>query len=343
MSRAPAVDLYSDTLTRPTAAMRDAMAAAEVGDEQLGEDPSVNRLCADVAARLGQEAALFLPTGTMCNLVAVATLTRHGDAVIADAMSHIARSEAGGAAAVSGVMCDLLDGPRGQYTTEQLRPALAPGTVHRPHPSLVCIEQTHNFGGGTVWDIDHYRAVVDLAHQSGVAVHVDGARLYNAVVASGVDATEWGGIVDSVWIDFTKGLGAPIGAALAGSAEFIQRARVLKQRFGGAMRQAGVAAAGCSHALDHHVDRLADDHANAARLADGLEAAGHVVQRPVETNMVWIDPSPTGRGAAELAGRFLEDGVRLSVVGERLRAVTHLDVTADQIDVAVSVAAGLRR
>ncbi len=330
-------DLYSDTQTRPTAAMRAAMADAEVGDEQQGTDPTVARLCETVAARLGQEAALFLPSGTMCNLVAVAAHTRPGDAIVLDRQGHIARSETGGAAAVNGVITDLVDGTRGLFGPEQLVEALQAGSVYRPHATLLCLEQTHNFGGGTVWPLEQYRAVVAAARDRRVAVHVDGARLYNAVVSSGVDAVEWGRPVDSIWIDFTKGLGAPIGAVLAGSRAFVERARPFKHRFGGAMRQAGIAAAGCLYALDHHVDRLAEDHANARRLAEGLVALGVAVETPIDSNIVWFTPPATiepSRWCAELATR----GVRMVAMGSRVRAVTHLDVDAAGIEVALAAA-----
>ncbi|MCY3785486.1 MAG: threonine aldolase family protein [bacterium] len=340
MPRPPAVDLYSDTQTRPTAAMRRAMADAEVGDEQQGTDPTVNRLCARTAEMLGQEAGLFLPTGTMCNLVAVAAHTSPGDAIVASADSHIVRSETGGAAAYSGVITDLLPADRGRFGPEAAAEALAPGHVYRPWPRLVCLEQTHNFGGGTVWPLGQYRAVAEAAHEAGVPVHTDGARLFNATVASGTDPEVWGEPVESIWIDFTKGLGAPIGAVLVGGRDFIQAARMHKHRCGGAMRQAGIAAAGCLHALDHHIERLADDHANAARLAEGLAALGLGTEE-VETNMVWIEVAPTGSGAAEFLERLAARDVRMSRVEERVRAVTHLDVAAADIETAIAAVAAV--
>lgn len=324
------VDLYSDTQTRPSAGMRRAMADAEVGDEQQRRDPTVNRLCEEVAGRLGQEAAVFLPSGTMCNAVAVATHTSPGDAIVLERLGHIARSETGGAAVLSGVMFDYVDGDRGVFTAAQLAEVMPPGNLYRPGVSLVCLEQTHNFGGGTVWPVDAWESVVAEAHQRGARVHVDGARLYNAVVASGVPADGWGRGVDSIWIDFTKGLGAPIGAVLAGPADFIEAAWVWKHRLGGAMRQAGIAAAGCLYALEHHVDRLADDHANARRLAEGLTARGVAVEE-VATNMCWIHPASVGRTATELSAELRRHGVRVSEVGDRVRAVTHLDVSSDDI------------
>ena len=334
----PVVDLYSDTQTRPTAAMREAMLSAEVGDEQQRADPTVNRLCERVAAELGQEAALLLPTGTMCNLVAVAVHTSPGDAVVMDRLGHILRSETGGSAVVSSVATDLVDGDRGIFTAAQLAPTLEPGNQYRPPPRLVCLEQTHNFGGGTVWPLDSWREVAELSHARGVPVHADGARLYNAVVATGIPAATWGAAVDSIWIDFTKGLGAPLGAVLAGPTTFIEAAWMWKHRLGGAMRQAGMNAAACLYALDHHVDRLADDHHNARVLGAGLAELGLHVE-PVVTNMVWIHPAPSGQSAAGFAAGLADHGVRVSTVGDRVRAVTHLDITAEDVQTALRAAA----
>ncbi|MCY4629795.1 MAG: threonine aldolase family protein [bacterium] len=340
MPRPPAVDLYSDTQTKPTAAMRRAIADAEVGDEQQGTDPTVSRLCARVAEMLGHEAGLFLPTGTMCNLVAVAAHTSPGDAIVTSLDSHIVRSETGGAAAYSGVITDLLAGDRGRFGPEATAEALAPGHVYRPWPRLVCLEQTHNFGGGTVWPLAQYRAVADVAHRHDVPVHTDGARLFNATVASGTDPSDWGEPVESIWVDFTKGLGAPIGAVLVGGRDFIEAVRTHKHRCGGAMRQAGIAAAGCLYALDHHVERLADDHANAARLAEGLAALG-LDTEDTETNMVWIDVSSTGLSAADFLERLEARDVRMSRVEERVRAVTHLDVSAGGVEIAITAVAAV--
>jgi threonine aldolase len=328
------IDLSSDTQTRPTVGMRAAIAAAEVGDEQQRSDPTVSALCERVAALLGQEAAVMLPSGLMCNLVAIATHTSPGDLVLVDRAAHIARAEAGGSALVSGVQFEVVDGERGVFGPEVVAAAHAEPSNYWPQLGLVALEQTHNFGGGSLWPLDGYDAVVAAAHERDVPVHVDGARLMNAVVASGIDAARWGGGVDSVWIDFTKGLGAPLGAVLAGSHEFIERAWRFKHRFGGAMRQAGMMAAGCLYALDHHVERLADDHANLARLRDGLVALGLDVT-PADTNIVFIDPRSVGREAAELQSALAGRSVRVSVVSGRLRALTHLDVDTDGIDRAV--------
>lgn len=331
------IDLSSDTATRPTPAMRQAIATAEVGDEQRGEDPTVNELQRLVAELLGHEAALFAVTGTMCNRLGVAALTRPGESVVIERDAHLLRYESGGPALMSGVVLEQIPGDRGTFTAEQLDAVLTPGSVHIPATTLVALEQTHNLAGGAVWPIDRYRSVVDLAHARAAKVHVDGARLLNAVIASGVPADTWGGMVDSVWIDFTKGLGAPIGAVIAGPASFIARCRRFKHLFGGAMRQAGIAAAGCLHALDHHVERLADDHANAARLAQGLSAGGIVVETP-DTNMLYFDP-PEGWSGDAFESALEARGVRMGPAGGRVRAVTHLDVSAADVETAVGVIA----
>lgn len=333
------IDLSSDTATRPTAAMRQAISSAEVGDEQRGEDPTVNELQRRAADLLGQEAALFAVTGTMCNRLGVASLTRPGDSVVIERDAHLLRYESGGPALMSGVVLEQISGKRGTFTAEQLDSVLTPGSVHIPATTLVALEQTHNLAGGAIWPLEGYRSVVDLAHARAVKVHVDGARLLNAVVASGVSADTWGGMVDSVWIDFTKGLGAPIGAVIAGPASFIARCRRFKHLFGGAMRQAGIAAAGCLHALDHHVDRLAEDHTNAARLASGLANTGIAVEAP-DTNMVYFDP-PDGWTVEGFEVALEAHGVRMGPAGGRVRAVTHLDVSATDVETALDVIAGL--
>ena len=328
------INLFSDTQTRPTHAMRAAMAAAEVGDEQRKADPTVNRLQDRMAEMLGMDRALFLPTGTMCNLVAVGAHTRPGDSIVVEHSGHVLRSETSGAAAVNGCVIETLRGDRGTFTPEQLLQVVTPGNQYVPPTRLVCLEQTHNFAGGTVWPLDRYTAVAAAAHDAGVAVHTDGARLMNAVVASGVAADAWAAPVDTIWIDFTKGLGAPTGAVLAGPADVMEQAWLLKHRFGGAMRQAGIVAAGCLHALDHHIERLADDHANARRIADALTAMGFGVTEP-DTNLVFVDPRPVGWDAAAFAGALADRGVEISVIGVRNRFCTHLDVTADDVEVAL--------
>ncbi|MFK7954588.1 MAG: low specificity L-threonine aldolase [Lysobacterales bacterium] len=336
------IPLVSDTESKPTAAMREAIATARVGDEQKGEDPTVNELLARVAEMLGKPAALWLPGGTMCNMIAIKVHTQPGDVVFAEAMAHILRAESGGAALTSGIMLEPIASDRGIYSADQLIQAIA-RVQATPEPyaaplGMVCVEQTHNFGGGSVWTEDELAEVKELAHQRGMPVHMDGARLLNAAIASGRPASVFAQQVDSVWIDFTKGLGAPIGAVLAGSVDFIARARRYKQAFGGAMRQAGIAAAGCLHALDHHVQRLAEDHKNATALARGLAGLDGVsVRNPQpESNMVFFSLSPAGPSHEQLIGQMAERGVALGDAGDAIRAVTHLDVHDQHIDVALT-------
>jgi threonine aldolase len=333
------VDLSSDTATRPTPAMRRAIAEAEVGDEQRREDPTVNRLEALVAETLGTESAIFLATGTLCNNIAIAAHTRRGDAVLAERGSHIIRFEAAGSAMHAGVLVDQIDGNAGTFTATQLGGAFSAGSLYFPPTRLVCLEQTHNLAGGTIWPLQQWQDVCATAHRLGAAVHVDGARLFNASMATGVPAKTWAASVDSIWVDFTKGLGAPIGAVLAGTTAFVEEARRVKHQFGAALRQAGIAAGGCLYALDHHVERLVEDHVSAARLASGLAELGCRLDPPPQTNIIYFDPAPTGVGAAEFCAGLLERGVRMGVVGTRVRAVTHLDVSAAGIETALQVAA----
>ncbi len=335
------IDLYSDTGTRPTAAMRRAIAEAEVGDEQKGEDPTVNRLQAMVAELLGKEAALFLPSGTMCNAIAIKVHTRPGETIIADRQAHLFASEQGGPAFHSGVLVKPLDGERGIFTPEQVTEVVSPGSWYVSKTSLLCVEQTHNFGGGTIWPLAALQAVTEVAHAHGLATHLDGARLLNATVASGIAASEYAAPFDSAWLDLSKGLGAPVGGVLAGSAAFIREARRYKHLFGGAMRQAGIIAAAGVYALEHHVARLAEDHENARRLAAGLgDIPGVVVENPEpETNIIFFDIANTGVGVQDFLKRILERGVRMGAPGAgRLRAVTHLDATEADIDAALAVA-----
>jgi threonine aldolase len=326
------VNLYSDTQTRPTAGMRRAMAEAEVGDEQRFEDPTVNALCARVAELLGKEAAVFLPSGTMCNEIAFRLHIRPGgDEAILHRTAHPIVAEAGGPAAFAGAVLHPLDSPDGTFTGDDVRAALRPPSRYEPRSRLVSVEQTVNMAGGRVWPLARLRGVVEAAQEAGLRLHMDGARLMNAVVEAGVPAAEYARGFDTVWVDFTKGLGAPVGACLAGSAELIDEAWRYKQMIGGAMRQAGIVAAGALYALDHHVERLAEDHANARRLAAGLEG---LEVDDVETNMVFfaVDDAPGFVAALERAG------VRMGATGpRRVRAVTHLDVSAGDIDRAIDV------
>jgi threonine aldolase len=326
------INLYSDTQTRPTPAMRQAMLRAEVGDEQAGTDPSVTALCERMAALLGKEAAVFLPSGTMCNVVAILTHCRSGEEVIAHQTAHILTSEGGAHAAFSGVQIQPLPGPRGMFTAEQVRAAIRPRTRYAPPQRLLEVEQTANIGGGTVWPLAQLNEVAAVARGEGWGTHMDGARLMNACVAAGIPAHEMAASFDSVWVDFTKGLGAPLGAVLAGSAEFIGAAWRWKQRLGGSMRQAGICAAACLHALDHHVDRLADDHRNAKAIARGLRQMPGVAVEEPDTNLVFFDTTGAGLPPTELIGRLRREGVSLSLLGGRVRACTHLDVTETMIE-----------
>lgn len=331
------INLYSDTQTKPTAAMKDVMMAAEVGDEQHGSDPTVRALCEKSAALLGKEAAVFLPSGTMCNVIAILVHCEKGQEVIAHETSHILTSEGGTHAALAGVQINTLKGPAGTFDGDTLREAFRARSRHAPEQRLLSLEQTANIGGGTVWPMSQLSEVIAIAREQDLAVHVDGARLMNAVVASNNSAKAYGDLVDSIWIDFTKGLGAPLGAVLAGDADFIDQAWRWKQRLGGAMRQAGICAAGCIYSLDHHVERLAEDHANARHLAELLgKIEGITVDQP-HTNLVYFDPTNAGVSAVELVRRVRGEGLLLSVLGGRIRACTHLDVDKGMIDDAVAI------
>ena len=332
------INLYSDTQTRPSRAMKQAMLDAEMGDEQGGSDPSVWALCDRAAAMLGKEAAMFLPSGTMCNQVAIATHCRPGDEILAHEDAHIQSSEAGGPGAISGVLIRGLPGERGIFDAATLEEAIRPISRYSPPQTLVEVEQTANKGGGACWTVDGLNAVAAVAHRHGMQVHMDGARLMNAAVALGVPAPELTAGCDTVWLDFTKGLGAPLGAVLAGSKAFIGEAWRWKQRLGGSMRQGGMNAAACSYALEHNIDRLAEDHANAAALARGMaQIEGITVETP-ETNLVFFDTRGTGMTVAEFAAKLRPLGVLLSGPDTyRGRACLHLDVSAAQVEEAVAL------
>ncbi|MDB5366996.1 MAG: threonine aldolase [Rhodospirillales bacterium] len=325
------IDLYSDTQTRPSAAMRAAMATAEVGDEQRGEDPTINALCARVAKLLGQEDAVFLPSGTMANQISLLVHCRPGDEVLADRSSHILNSEGGAPAALAGAQITPLPGARGIFSAADVRAAMREPSRYSPVTRVVSFENTANFGGGTVWPLDVFGDAVAAARDGGCAVHLDGARLLNAAVEAGQPASAWAGQCDSAWIDFSKGLGCPVGAALAGSRDFIAAAWRWKQRMGGAMRQAGILGAAALYALDHNVERLADDHRAARALADGL-AALPGIRVEAATNIVFFDVAQTGFDAPSFAARLLARGVRVAAFSaERCRAVTHHDVAFDDM------------
>lgn len=330
------INLFSDTQTKPSAAMREAMMRAEVGDEQRGEDPAVSELCERMAALLGKEAAVFLPSGTMCNVVATLTHCRPGDEILAHETAHILTAEGGAHAALGGFQITTLRGDGGQFSADALRAAMRPKNRYSPNQRLVEVEQTANIGGGTVWPKAALAEISRIAKEHGLATHMDGARLMNACVAASVSARDFASGWDSVWLDFTKGLGAPIGAVLAGSREFIDEAWRWKQRLGGAMRQAGVAAAGCLYALDHNVERLADDHANARALAHGLRQIPGVAVEDPPTNLVFFDAREAGTASASLVAALETRGIIVSQFGERIRACTHLDVTAAMIEETIA-------
>src|SRR6476620_8113563 len=326
------INLLSDTQTRPTPGMREAMARAEVGDEQIGDDPTVNLLCERVAGLLGKESAVFMPSGTMCNVAATLSWCRPGDEILAHETAHIIAREGGAHAALGGFQITPLKGADGQFSPETFRAALHPRSRYQPPQTVVSVEQTANIGGGTIWNKAALDQVAKIAKSNGMATHMDGARLLNACVATGISARDMAAGWDSAWIDFSKGLGAPVGAAIAGSREFIDEVWRWKQRLGGSMRQAGVCAAACTYALDHHVDRLADDHANARALARGLSQINGVdVQQP-ETNLVFFNPDGAGVGGEQMVAELRRRGVLLAMMDGRIRACTHLDVTAAMIE-----------
>jgi len=332
------IDLFSDTKTKPSDAMRRVMANAEVGDERAGEDPSVNALIDRCVALLGKEAAVYLPSGTMCNEIALAVHCRPGEEVICDATSHIIGFEGGGPAALAGVMLNPVAGVRGIYSADQLREKIRPDRPYAPRQRLVEVEQTANLGGGAIWPLSILREVSAAAHAAGLLTHMDGARLLNACVASGISAAEYARDFDSVWIDFSKGLGAPGGAILAGTRTFVDEANRWKMRVGGAMRQSGIIAAACLYALDNNVARLADDHANAKRLADGVARIDglRIDAGSVETNLVYFDVIDSRFDAEKVCAALFTRGVRMSQMGPHtVRAVTHLDVDTDGIDIAL--------
>jgi threonine aldolase len=335
------IDLRSDTQTRPSAEMRAAIAAAEVGDEQKREDPTVNELERRAAELLGQEQAVYVPTATMANEIALRTLGRPGDEVVAEENSHIFIAELGGPAVHAGLMTRQLRCEAGRFTPEQLRETVRrTDGSHVPPTRIVSVENTHNASGGRVWPLEEIDAVVATARELDLRLHLDGARIMNASVASGVPSAEIGKRFDTVTLCLSKGLGCPLGALVAGSAELMAEARRLKHLFGGAMRQAGIVAAAGVYALEHNVERLADDHARARRLAEGLVAAGVPVDlEQVETNFVQVDVGPLGLTPEDALARLAEQGVGLSMTmhATRVRAVTHLDVSDEDIERATEL------
>lgn len=340
------IDLYSDTQSKPTPDMRKAMAEAEVGDEQQGTDPTVTRLCEMTADLLGKKAAVFLPSGTMCNQISVAVHCRPGDEIIADRTAHIVNTEGGGLAVFAGAMSRVVDGDRGVYTGEQLAASVRRARRHTPKPRMAVIEQTSNSAGGTIWPLQSVKEVAAVAKEKGLILHMDGARLLNAVVETGVSARDFAEPFDTLWLDLSKGLGCPIGAVLAGDDEFIEQAWQWKQRMGGAMRQAGIVAAAGVYALEHHVDRMGEDHENARYFAELLgNIPGISVEDGIATNMVFFSVEGTGLTAEAFRDRLIDAaGIRIGANDVyRMRAVTHLDVTRADIERAAAAVRDLAR
>jgi threonine aldolase len=334
------IDLRSDTVTKPSPAMRDAMATAEVGDDVFGEDPTINRL-QEVAARLlGKEAALFVPSGTMANQLSVRLHTQPGDEIIVEAGAHVVRYESGAAAGLSGVQTCWLTGTRGILEPEQVEAAIRPPEYHNPSTTLICLENTHNRGGGTIYPLDKIAAIRKVAEAKRIAMHLDGARLFNAVVATGIPAAEYARHFETVSFCLSKGLGAPVGSLICADATRIVKLRRLRKMFGGGMRQAGILAAAGLYALDSNIARLAEDHVHAKRLAATLAGLPGLRINPahVETNIVVFDISETGRTAEEVLALLKVEGLLLVPFSPTtLRAVTHLDVSSGQIDQACAI------
>ena len=331
----PTIDLRSDTVTKPTDAIRRAMAAAEVGDDVMNEDPTVRRLEERTAELLGKEAALFTPSGTMANQLAIGVHTRPGDELICDSTAHVYLWEGGGIARLWGVTPRPVEPRRELLSIDDVRGTVRPDDMHYAQTRLICLENTHNRRGGRVHPIPGVAELAGWARAHHLRMHLDGARLMNAVVASGIAADEWARYFDTVAICFSKGLGAPVGSALAGPADFIEEARRRRKVLGGGMRQAGVVAAGALYALENHVDRLAEDHDHAQILAQAVEETPGLALEsgPVETNLVWISVDPKLGTAREVADRLKAEGVLVSALGPQvLRAVTHLDVDRAAVD-----------
>ena len=337
------IDLRSDTVTKPSNAMRQAMANAEVGDDVFGEDPSVNRLQEMAAQLLGKEAALFVPSGTMANQIAIKVHTQPGDEIVMERTSHPFNSESGGLAVLSGVQVNLLDGERGVLSADQIVPVIRTGEdVHHAPTRLICLENTHNRGGGAVYPVDVIGDIASLSRQRGIGMHLDGARLMNACIASGMSAADYTQYFDSCTLCLSKGLGAPVGSVVAGSSDFIQRALRFRKMFGGAMRQVGVLAAAGIYALEHNVERLAEDHHHAKLLAERICNAKGLQLNPyeVETNIIYLqlDSTAARLDARQLMQAMQQRGVlALAPNATHMRLVTHLDLTRKQIEEAATI------
>jgi threonine aldolase len=338
----PTIDLRSDTVTHPTPNMRRAIAEAKVGDDVLGDDPTVIQLQDRIASLMGKEAACFVPSGTMANQTAIRAQTEPGDEVICHKDSHIIHYETGAPAALSGCMVRALDGPNGLFDAQDVGAVVRPRAIHFPQSALVVVENTHNRGGGAIWPIEQIARVAATAREHRLKLHLDGARIWNACAATGLTPADYARHFDTVSCCFSKGLGAPAGSAVAGDEVTITRVRRFRKMFGGAMRQSGILAAAALYALDHHRERLVQDHTNARRLAEGLSnVPGITVDLAgVVTNMVFFDIDPALGTAGQFATALEAGGVRtLSTAPQRIRAVTHLDVTAPMIERAIAAIA----
>lgn len=341
----PVIDLRSDTVTRPTPAMKEFMARAPLGDDVFGEDPTINQLEKETAELLGHEAAVFMPTGTMSNQAAIRIHTQPGDEMLCEGTCHIYTWEAGGPAALSGVTSRTIPGQAGVLTLEDLADKIRPGNDHYVKTRIVCLENTHNRGGGRVYPIEEIRRIRAWTRENQLAFHLDGARLWNASVASGLSLATIAREFDTVSVCFSKGLGAPVGSALAGSAELIRKARRIRKLFGGGMRQAGVIAAGALFAIRNHISRLAEDHANARLLVDAVKANPILSLDPdvAETNLVWFKLAPNTMTNHALAAKLKAQGILVSTPAPGLvRACTHLDVTRAQVETVAKVLATIR-
>jgi threonine aldolase len=335
------VDLRSDTVTRPTPAMREAIAAAEVGDDQLGDDPTVRRLEDRIASLLGKERALLFPTGIMANQTAIALHGRPGTEAVCEANAHILQWEEAAAAAWSGVQLRPVTTPDGVLTASLARTAIRPaGHRYQPQTSIICVENTHNTAGGKVTPLETLQEIQALAHDHGIPIHMDGARLWNAAVATGTPVADFAATAHTVMVTLSKGLGCPVGSLLAGSADAMDHAWRIRRRMGGAMRQSGILAAAGLHALDHHMDRLAHDHRRARRLASGAAELDAISAVPPDTNIVMLDLAPEAPDAQTVAATLADHGVLvIPFADRRIRAVTHMDVDDDGIDAALAALA----
>ncbi|MBN2070420.1 MAG: low-specificity L-threonine aldolase [Candidatus Krumholzibacteriota bacterium] len=328
------VDLRSDTVTRPSSGMREAMSKAVVGDDVLGDDPTVISLEKRMAALLGKEDAVYVPSGTMANLLGLLTQTSPGDEVILDRNSHIFNYEAGGASVIGGLQLHPLNGPEGFLPADELPGAVRPDNIHHPRSSLISVENTHNRGGGRIYPIDQLESVSRFARENRLRIHMDGARLANAVVATGISFEKYGRLADSINICFSKGLGAPVGSIMISDKETVKKGRYWRKRLGGGMRQSGILAQACHFALDNNIERLADDHLLASRIGAAVEKnPGLKLSFPVETNIVIFRVEDESIDFEDFTGKLERSGIRLLAFGDRkIRMVTHLDIKPEDID-----------